>query len=211
MTLAENTVIKPGLGESPIRWPHRVLLINREAGVASVIALPGAPGKNGKPATHVGGPKFVPLAVLESALSCNALVVTDFEAPGHWSISDEEYLDGAPNEKERERRVKRLAARDAAWEMIGAIIGNLSIREIAADPVRLRPKVLKQAKERDLNPTTVYRSLHIYLASGGVRSSLIPNTHRRGAPGREKVQTSTKLGRKSRLRRPAKRPRLAIC
>ena len=102
MTLAENTVIKPGLGESPIRWPHRILLIDREAGVASVIALPGAPGKNGKPATHVGGPKFVPLAVLEDALSCNALAVTTFEAPGHWSMSDEEYLLDAPTDRERE-------------------------------------------------------------------------------------------------------------
>ncbi|HEY1092955.1 MAG TPA: hypothetical protein VGE47_17785, partial [Burkholderiaceae bacterium] len=78
MTLVENTVIRPGLGASPIRWPHRVLLINREAGVASVIALPGAPSKNGKPATHVGGPKQVPLEVLEDALSSNDLVVTNF-------------------------------------------------------------------------------------------------------------------------------------
>jgi hypothetical protein len=206
LTLIENSVIRPGLGASPIRWPHRVLLINREAGVASVIALPGAPSKNGKPATHVGGPKQVPLEVLEDALSSNALAVTNFEAPGHWSMTDEEYLLDAPTDREKGKRVKRLAARDAAWEMIGAIIGNLSIREIAADPVRLRPKVLKQAKDRDLNPTTVYRSLHIYLASGGVRSSLIPNTHLRGAPGREKVQTSTKLGRKSRLEKAGEAP-----
>lgn len=208
VTLVENTVIKPGLGESPIRWPHRILMINREAGVASVIALAGAPSKNGKPATYVRGPELLPLAVLEDALSCNALAVTNFAAPGHWSMNDEEYLLDASTDREKGRRVKRLAARDATWEMIGAIIGNLSIREIAADPVRLRPKVLKQAQDRDLNPTTVYRALHIYLASGGVRSSLIPSTHLRGAPGREKIQTSTKLGRKSRLEKAGEAPKV---
>lgn len=207
MTLSENTVIKPGLGEGPITWPHRILWIDRDLGLASVIALPGAPGKEGKRSTHVRGPKKIALATFEDALARNGLVITDFEPPGHWSMSDEEYLEAAPTQKERERRQKRLASRDATWDMIEAIVGNQPIREIAANPVGLRSKVLKQAKVRGLNPTTVYRSLHIYLSSGGVRSSLIPNTHLRGAPGQEKVQTSTKLGRKSRLEKAGEAPK----
>ena len=114
-------------------------------------------------------------------------------------MSDEEYLDAAPTEKEREKRKKRLAIRDSAWEIVGPIVADLTIREIARNPTRLRSRILKQAEEHDVNPTTVYRSLHIYLASGGVRSSLIPNMHLRGGPGREKIQSTTKLGRKSRL------------
>lgn len=113
-------------------------------------------------------------------------------------MSDEEYKDSAPTKKERERRVARLASRDSAWDMVSAIVGDMSVREIASNPMRLRPRILKQAEERGVNPTTVYRSLHIYLTSGGVRSSLIPNTQLRGAPGREKTH-ATKLGRKSRL------------
>lgn len=199
MILAENAVIKPGIGECPINWPHRVLSIDREDGIASVIELPGAPGKNGKRSTHVRGPKLVALSGLEEAIERNALVITSYEAPGHWSMSDEEYLDAAPTEKEREKRKRRLAIRDTAWEMVGAIVADLSIRDIARNPAKLRSRILKQAEHHGVNPTTVYRSLHIYLASGGVRSSLIPNMHLRGAPGRRKNQSTTKLGRKSRL------------
>lgn len=199
MNLIENSVLKAGIGDCPIIWPHRILLIDRDCGVASVIALPGFPGKNAKRRTHVGGPRLVELAALEEALANNALVVTRWEAPGYWSMSDDEYCQDGLTKKEKQKRVNRLAARDATWAMIEPIVGNQSVRDIARDPVRLRPKVLKQAKERGVNPTTVYRSLHIYLASGGVRSSLIPNTHLRGAPGREKIRNTTKLGRKSRL------------
>lgn len=198
MNLSENVVIKPGIGDSPISWPHRVLLIDREVGIASVIALPGAPAKDGKRSTHVGGPKVVSLAELEEALERNSLVIASYEAPGHWSMSDEEYLDAAPTGMERARRSKRLEVRDSAWEMIEPVVADLTLREIARNPARLRSRILRQAEKHDVNQTTVYRSLHIYLASGGVRSSLVPNTHLRGAPGRAKVQ-STKLGRKSRL------------
>lgn len=199
MTLNENVVIKPGIGECPISWPHRVLMIDRSQGVAVLIALPGIPGRKGKSSTHVGGPRQFALTELEDAMARDAVVATRYEAPGHWSMTDEEYLDGAPTEKERERRKVRLKARDTSWDLIGPIVGNLPVREIACNPARLRSKILKQAQEHDVNPTTVYRSLHVYLASGGVQSSLIPNTHLRGAPGREKTQTTTKLGRKSRL------------
>ncbi|MBS1770548.1 MAG: hypothetical protein JSS77_12860 [Acidobacteria bacterium] len=198
MNLCENIVLKPGIGAGPFSWPHRILRIDRDLGQASVIALPGAPGKKAKKATHVGGPRQVRLADLEDAMRRNALVITAFEAPGFWSMTDEQYLDDAPNKKEREKRVVRLADRDAAWEMIRPIVGTLSIRDIAGNPSQCRAKVLRQAEKCKVNGTTVYRTLHIYLASGGVRSSLIPNKHLRGAPGREKEQ-KTKLGRKSRL------------
>jgi hypothetical protein len=198
MTLSENTVIKPGIGDCPIDWPHRILMVDLETRTASVIGLPGALGKTGKKATHVGGPKLVSLDALEAAIARNALVVTPFEAPGHWAMNDEEYLAVASTAKERERRKSRLAMRTRAWDLIKPIVGDLPVREIAKNPARLRPKVLKQAKESQVNITTVYRTVNIYLASGGVRSSLMPNTHLRGAPGKEKAQ-STKLGRKSRL------------
>jgi hypothetical protein len=205
VTLRENTVIKPGIGSSPINWPHRVLMIDQELGTASVIELPGAPDKNGKNTTHVRGPKFIKLEELEEAIGRHSLVITAYEAPGHWSMSDEEYLAAAPTTKELERRKKRLKVRDAGWELISPIIGTTSVREIARNPTRLRPKILKQAVDCGVNTTTVYRTFHTYLASGGVRSSLIPNTHLRGAPGRDKVQT-TKLGRKSRLEKAEVNP-----
>ncbi len=198
MILSENTVIKPGIGRSPIDRPHRVLMIDKELGIASAIELPGALGKNGKRTTHVRGPKMFELKALEESLSRNALVVTTYAAPGHWIMSDEEYLDAVTTEKERKKREMRLKLRDTAWELISPIIGEISIRDIARNPTRLRSKILKQSSVCDVNPTTVYRTVHTYLASGGVRSSLIPNMHLRGAPGKEKVQ-STKLGRKSRL------------
>lgn len=198
MSIRENTVIKPGVGSAPIGWPHRVLLVDRDLGIASLIALPGAPGKGNKPKTHVTGPKCFDLAELEDFFAKNALVTTTFEAPGHWSMTDREYLEDAPTEQEKSRREKRLKDRDSAWSMVSAVIGDRPVRDIARDPALLRARVLKQAKERDVNVTTVYRSLHIYLASGGVRSSLIPNSHLRGAPGRPKAQRM-KLGRRSRV------------
>lgn len=198
MSIRENTVIKPGVGDAPISWPHRVLLVDRDLGIASLIALPGAPGKDNKPRTHVTGPKCFDLAELDDGFARNALVTTTFEAPGHWSMTDKEYLEGAPTKKEKKRRDKRLKDRDSAWSIVSEVIGERSVRDIARDPALLRAKVLKQAAKHDVNVTTVYRSLHIYLASGGVRSSLIPNSHLRGAPGRPKAQRM-KLGRRSRL------------
>lgn len=198
--LSENMIIKPGIGSSPIDWPHRLLMIDQELGIASAIALPGALGKNGKRITHVRGPKTFELKAIEEAVSCNVLVVTSYVAPGHWIMSDEEYVAAAATEKEGKKRERRLKLRDTAWELISPIVGDISIRDIARNPTRLRPKILKQASDRGENVTTVYRTLHIYLASGGVRSSLIPNLHLRGAPGKEKIQ-KTKLGRKSRIER----------
>ena len=199
VTLSESTVIRPGIGECPISWPHRVLMVDRALGIAVLIALPGIPGRKGKSSTHVGGPRQFDLTELESAMAHDAVVVVPYEAPGHWSMTDEEYLEAASTKRERERRKARIKARDTSWDRISPIVGNLSLREIACSTARLRPKILKQAKDHDVNLTTIYRTLHIYLASGGVRSSLIPNTHLRGAPGREKSQSATKLGRKSRL------------
>lgn len=202
MTLRENCVIKPGIGAGPIDWPHRILLVEPTANKAVAIALPGRPSKNGTRRTYVSGPRLLGFFELEKGISSGTVTVTEFEAPGHWSMSDAEYLDAAPTKSEKARREARLKKRDEAWKMISAIVEDRPIREIAAAPSKLRTRVLKQAQKLHVNPTTVYRILHIYLASGGVRSSLLPNTHLRGAPGRPKKQEK-KLGRKSRVEKAA--------
>lgn len=198
MSLAENVIVKPGLGYGSLDWPHRVLAVDRDLDLAVLIKLPGAPGKKGKKGTHVGGPKGFNLAALEDELKRGILATTSFEPPGWWSMTDDDYLESSPTEKERKKRKKRLEARDRSWNRITPIVGDDAVRTIALDTRRLGARVLKQAEACGVNTTTIYRTLHIYLASGGVRSSLIPQTHLCGNPGKEKPQTR-KLGRTPRV------------
>jgi hypothetical protein len=198
MSLEENLILKPGLGDSPIASPCRVLMVDEEHGVVVLIELPGALGASGKKISHIRGPRQFQLSDLEAGIRGGSVVVTTYEAPAHWSMSDEDYLNASATEKEKERRKYRLSERDRLWELIYPVVGERSIQEIARNPTRLRARVLKQAESAGVNVTTVYRTLHKYLSSGGVRSGLIPDTHLRGAPGRRKVHT-TKLGRKPRL------------
>ena len=49
------------------------------------------------------------------------IVETDYQPPGHWSMLDEEYLDSAPTEKEKNKRERRLAQRDASWRLLAPV------------------------------------------------------------------------------------------
>ncbi|QNP41610.1 hypothetical protein [Lysobacter solisilvae (ex Woo and Kim 2020)] len=203
MILRENTVIKPGIGESPIKRPYRVLLLDCRAGIASIIEIAGLRSEGGKRRKYARGPKLFDLSTLENALKEGQIVETRYQAPGHWSMLDQEYVDLSPTTKERERRERRLAQRDANLALLEPIVKGMSVREIARNPTALRASIIRQAKAKKKDQTTIYRILNLYLASGGVRNSLIPDTHRRGGPGVEKAQRR-KLGRKSRLEKAGK-------
>ena len=203
MTLRENAVIKPGIGQSMIRRPHRVLLIDHKVRIAAIIEVAGLKNDAGKRSKYARGPKVVDLAALEDAHKVGRIVETEYQPPGHWSMLDEEYLDSAPTEKEKNKRERRLAQRDASWRLLAPMLKGTHVRDIARNPTALRASILRQAKEHQRNPSTIYRLLNTYLASGGVRNSLIPDTHRRGGPGVEKVHRR-KLGRKSRLEKAGK-------
>lgn len=198
MMLAENVIIKPGIGGSSITWPHRVLAVERERDLVILIKFPGEPNEQGKIKTHIDGPVHLGLHDLENQLERGTIAVTKLKAAGAWSMTDQDYVAAGKNETERTRRQERLRRRDQAWQLIEPIVRDESLRDIALDTRKRRTRILKQATERGLNPTTVYRTLHIYMASGGVLNSLIPATDRCGAPGKEK-EHRTKLGRPSRV------------
>lgn len=203
VTLRENVVIKPGIGEAPINRPYRVLVLDRRAGIASMIELAGLKNEDGKRPKYTRGPKLFDLSTLENAHKEGQIVETKYRAPDHWSMLDQEYLGLSPTKKERERRERRLSQRDANWALLEPIVKGMSVRDIARNPVALRASIVRQSKAQKKDQTTIYRILNLYLASGGVRNSLIPDTHRRGGPGVEKAQRR-KLGRKSRLEKAGK-------
>jgi len=203
MTLRENSIIKPGIGQSPIKRPHRVLLVDHETGVASIIELAGLKNDAGKRSKYARGPKFVDLAGLEVALNEKRIAEAVYQGPDHWSMLDQEYVESAASKYEQEKRRRRTAQRDANWSLIAPMLKGALARDIARNPMALRSSLVKRAKECKRNPTTLYRLLNLYLASGGVKNSLIPETHLRGGPGVSKIQTR-KLGRKSRLEKSGK-------
>ena len=203
MTLRENCVIKPGIGESSIMRPHRVLLVDRELGFASIIELPRSKNHAGKRSKYARGPKLLELATLESSINEGQIAEATYQPPGHWSMLDDEYIESAASQREQVKRRKRITQRDANWSLIAPILEGRSIRDIARNPMNLRPSLVKRAQESKRNQTTLYRLLNIYLASGGVKNSLIPETQLRGGPGVTKVQTR-KLGRKSRIEKSEK-------
>jgi hypothetical protein len=198
MNLAENAVVKPGLGSSALTWPHRVLAIDRDRDLVILIKLAGELKPNGKKKSHVDGPVALGLHDLENEIQCGQLALTALKPPAHWSMTDEDYLEATKDDKEKERRKKRLEDRNRAWKLIKPIFGKRLIREIALNPRKSRTRILAQAKNNSVNATTVYRTLHLYLASGGVMNSLIPSTAQCGGPGKPKVRKN-KLGRKSRV------------
>lgn len=76
MTLRENTVIKPGIGQSMIRRPHRVLLIDHKVRIAAIIEVAGLKNDAGKRSKYARGPKVVDLAALEDAHKEGRIVET---------------------------------------------------------------------------------------------------------------------------------------
>lgn len=198
MKLCEGAVIKPGIGESAIRKPHRVLLVDRPSDVASIIELAGLKNEAGRQFKYARGPKLVELSTLESALDDGRIVETTYDTPEHWSMLDDEYVAAGCNKKERTKREWRIAQRDERWSLLVPILKGKELREIARNVTSLRSRIVRQARATKRNAVTLYCLLNTWLASGGVKNSLIPNTHMRGGPGVSKVQ-SKKLGRKSRL------------
>lgn len=198
MTLRENTIIKPGIGHSPIKCPHRILLVDHAAGVASIIEVARLKNDAGRRSKYARGPKLVDLVALEDALNEGRVAEVEYRAPDHWSMLDNEYLESSASTREQEKRKKRLEQRDANWGLIAPMLKGMAIRDIARNPMALRSSLVRRAKECNRNETTLYRLLNLYVASGGAKNSLIPATHLRGGPGVTKVQTK-KLGRKSRL------------
>lgn len=203
MTLRENIVIKSGVGDCPIARPHRVLSIDHRSGCAAIIELAGLRNGEGRRSKYARGPKLVDLVALETALNEGRIVETTYQSPDHWSMLDQEYVQSAANEREKEKRKRRLTQRDVNWNLIAPILKGKPVRDIARNTMVLRSSLLRRAKECKRNPTTLYRLLNVYLASGGIRNSLIPDTHRRGGPGVMKNHR-TKLGRKSRLEKSGK-------
>jgi len=203
MTLRENSIIKPGIGHSPIKRPHRVLLVDRGAGVASIIEIARLKNDEDKRSKYARGPKLVDLAELEVALNEKRVAEAVYQVPDHWSMLDQEYVESAAGEREQKKRRWRIAQRDTNWSLIAPMLKGMPARDIARNPMTLRSSLVKRAKECKRNPTTLYRLVNLYLASGGVKNSLIPETHLRGGPGVSKIQTR-KLGRKSRLEKSGK-------
>lgn len=198
--IAVDSLLIPGVGESPIDRTYRVLGIDVH-GRFWVIEIP-APLKDGTAPTYFRGPRCIERTEVEDGVVAGAIVLAKYEMPAHWQIKDQDYLDAAPDDIERKRREWRQKQRDQAWDLIQPIVGRMTPVEIAASHRRSRPLILARADECEVSVPTVYNTLHRFLALGSIPNALLPNSHRCGAPGKPRTQNGKRLGRIPRAHDP---------
>jgi hypothetical protein len=198
--IAVDTLLVPGIGESPLVGQYRVLGLDAD-GYFWVIEIP-APLEDEAAPTYFRGPRVIARAEVEEAVVAGTLALAKYAMPSHWQMTDQDYLDSAPTDEERNRRAWRIEQRDEAWELIAPIVSKQASLDIARRRRRLRSVILARASECDVSITTVYNTLHRFMALGGVRNALMPNTHRCGAPGKQREQGDKRLGRIPRAHDP---------
>lgn len=195
MELRLNQILIPGLGSSILAWSHRVLALDIEADRLWCISLPRL-RENGRFAAYMTGPRTLSLALVSEALESGELKQVTFTAPGHWSMTDKDYVSEAATDTEKERRKARLKERDHTWAIISPLIGDTSTQTLVRQLSALRPALVDRAAKCGVDITTVYRLLHLYMANGSTLNGLMPATERCGAPGKQREQRK-RLGRKS--------------
>lgn len=197
MKLEEGMVLGPGVGDSPLAEICRLLAIEKDSDSAILIPLPGI--VNGRKANgYVLGPFVLSLKVLERGFESAAVAEVHWKNPPHWALSDTDLLGMPVNEKDRNKAVSQISRRNDAWASIEGLIGKLPLRKIALGMKSLSALIAGHALEHGVDVATIYRRLHLYLASGGYINSLLPRTEMQGGRGQVRNQRK-KIGRTSRL------------
>lgn len=197
MKLEEGMVLGPGVGDGPLAERCRLLAIEQESDLAILIPLPGT--VNGRKANgYVLGPFVMSLTVLEQGIESATVTEVHWKNPPHWALSDSDLLGLTLSEKERNKTVSQLSRRDDSWASIEGLIGRLPLRKIALGMKSIGSLIVGHAVERGVDVATIYRRLHLYLASGGYINSLLPRTEMQGGRGQVRNQRK-KIGRTSRL------------
>lgn len=191
--LSPNCTLTAGIGECPISVPCRVLGVDDEERVWT-IEIPSRE-KSGKTPPYARAPTYIDLAILNEFIGKGSLVVGQFEVPNHWKMTDDDYVEAALNNSERSRRKRRQDRRDAAWAVIKPIVGNSTAMSLAMRSSSMRSAIEERAHQCSVSLPTVYNFLHRYLAYGSVTNGLLPATTHCGAPGKERVQGTKRLGR----------------
>lgn len=191
-------IIRPGLEESLVRGPQRVLAVHSTSDVVWLIGLPRSAPAEGCKKKHMLGPEQYSISDISDAIERGKIVMEDVPLPGFWQMTDADYLSAALTSGERNRRESRLKKRDYRWSVIEGIVGKQIAREIVSVPSVLRERILAKAKEDALSVPTIYSWLHRYWAGRECINSLLPNTSCCGNPGQRKKPAANRLGRKSR-------------
>lgn len=196
MTIKEGMLVAPGPGCSLIAGVCRILAIDAVRKILIAIDVSHLVG--GKKRKYVRAAFEAPLDTWISAFENGHIGQLQYVPPPHWIMTDSDYLDAAGTGRERKCRIRRLAKRDTSLRLIEDIVDGRSVREVALALGQSAPLMIGLAAEREVNKTTLYRLLSLYLSSGGNRNSLIPETALRGGRGKAREQRR-KLGRTSRL------------
>lgn len=191
-------VISPGIEETTINCPCRVLAISMPSDAVWLIPLPREKGSATRCKSHVLGPERHCLSGVSEALAQGRLSMADVPLPGLWQMTDADYLDSAANASDRKLREGRIKKRDKRWSVLKEIIGDQHAREIVPVPSLLVQKIAEVALRHGISKPTIYSWLHRFWAGRECLNSLLPNTNRCGGPGQRKKQTSRRPGRKSR-------------
>lgn len=192
-------IIRPGVGESILTGAFRVLSVQRLAETVWLIPLDEDSSPNAQKRRYCAGPNCYSLPIISEALERGALVMEDVPLPGLWQVTDADYLNNAPNERERKLRLKRLENRDFRWKTVHAVVGDQLIQDLVPATRQLAEKVRSAAKLCKRSVPTLYSWVHRYWAGGECLNSLLPNTHLCGGPGKQKPYSPRRKGRKSRL------------
>ncbi|MCF3470385.1 hypothetical protein [Stenotrophomonas maltophilia] len=203
MRLEEGMVLGPGVGDSPLGECCRLLAIENDSDIAVLIPVPGM--VNGRKASgYVLGPFVMSLKVLEQGVESAAVAEVHWKNPPHWALSDIDLLGLTLNERDRDKAVSQISRRNDAWASIEGLIGKLPLRKVALGMKSISSLIAGHALEKGVDAATIYRRLHLYLASGGYINSLLPRTDMQGGRGQVRNQRK-KIGRTSRLEKAKQR------
>lgn len=197
MQLIAGKILTPVVPSGLLPGPHRILHVDVPNGRVWCIRLPRVRG--GRSAGYVLGPVAFELAPTIAAVEQGEITHAAFQAPGHWAMTDADYLFGDLSDKERVRRTNRIRRRKQAWAIVAPIVKNHALVDLLQDTALKRTLILRRARECERTVPTVYRLLHVYWANGSVVNGLMPMTSRCGAPGVERHP-----------RRPAGRPPMRL-
>lgn len=185
MTIKVNQVLVPTKDGAPLSSPFRVLSLSQEADTAWIIRLP-ARQTNGEYRYYQPRVEEHSLSELCRSIKDESLKEAEYRLPAHWLLADEDYLETAPTESEREKRSKRLADRDKSWAAIEPLVQGHGLEAIGRTYRSLGPAIADAARKHDFCEQKVRRLIHLFLSSGGVKNALLPRSENCGAKGRER-------------------------
>lgn len=184
MELTINQILVPCLPSPIISGPHRILDIDESRDVVWCIALRQT-DTNGRLPGYVAGAQTISLSAINTALSQDELRVEPFTPPGHWLMTDADYLAETTDEREQALRKSRIKKRDELWSMIHPIVDQP--KAYRSDHGSLRPLIVRQAEVHHASLPRLYRALHLFWANGSIVNGLLPATHRCGGRGKHRA------------------------